>query len=90
MRCHKMVVKTSSQPVEMEPYSAKVPAQMPLRNSLLTCVTCHDMHSENITDSGEKTCFLRRTSLSLCMSCHSVHPANTDELRYLCQKLCCS
>ena len=73
MRCHKMVVKTSSHPVEMEPYSAKAPSYMPLRNNLLTCVTCHDIHSEQETDSGEKTYFLRRTSFnkgSFCISCH--------------------
>ena len=73
MPCHKMVVKTSSHPVEMEPYSAKVPTQMPLRNSLVTCVTCNDIHSENETASGEKTYYLRTTSFdkrSFCISCH--------------------
>ncbi len=73
MPCHKMVVKTSSHPIEMEPYSAKVPTQMPLRNSFVTCVTCHDIHSENETDSGEKTYFLRRVSDDkgfFCISCH--------------------
>lgn len=74
INCHRMVVKTSSHPIEMEPYSAKVPTQMPLRNGLVTCVTCHDIHSEDETDSGERTYLLRKTSSddkSFCISCHN-------------------
>ncbi|MCK4911096.1 MAG: hypothetical protein KAR83_05620 [Thermodesulfovibrionales bacterium] len=71
--CHRMVVKTSSHPVEMEPDNAEVPAGMPLRNSLLTCNTCHDIHAEKETRSGLKTYYLRSGSpgnSSACSPCH--------------------
>jgi predicted CXXCH cytochrome family protein len=71
--CHRMVMKTSSHPVEIEPYNMEIPPDMPLRNGLVTCNTCHNIHADKESESGLKTYYLRNGTPgngSACSSCH--------------------
>ncbi|RJQ13287.1 MAG: hypothetical protein C4560_14460 [Nitrospiraceae bacterium] len=72
-RCHEQINAKSSHPVNIYPSKAAVPPDLPLRNGMIACSTCHDIHKENSNVFGEKTFFLRRpyTGRSFCLSCHT-------------------
>ncbi len=73
-RCHDRINAKSSHPVNVYPSPAiTVPTDLPLRNGVVTCSTCHNIHKESVNIFGERTYFLRRpyTGRSFCISCHT-------------------
>ncbi|MBC8318079.1 MAG: hypothetical protein H8E41_09240 [Desulfobulbaceae bacterium] len=73
--CHADVYESGyMHPVNVVPEHVDIPADMPLsRSGLITCNTCHDVHSEHETGFGEKTYFLRRLERgrAFCVACHT-------------------
>jgi len=70
--CHDQITLRSSHPADIYPGAITVPADMPLRDGMITCATCHDIHGGYQNVFGEKAYFLRRpyTGRSFCISCH--------------------
>lgn len=73
--CHQDILESGFiHPVDLTPKTVKVPRDFPLsRAGLLTCNTCHDVHSPALTGFGTKSYFLRRMERgrAFCASCHS-------------------
>ncbi|MBI5100262.1 MAG: cytochrome c3 family protein [Nitrospirae bacterium] len=71
-KCHKKEVKRSSHPVDIAPQSVTVAADLPLTDGMITCNTCHNIHGDRYTLTGQKTNFLRRNSSGrdFCLICH--------------------
>jgi len=70
--CHDQITLKSSHPSDIYPVTMTIPADLPLRDGMVTCVTCHNIHGEYQNVFGEKAYFLRRpyTGRSFCISCH--------------------
>jgi len=71
--CHRIIVKTATHPVEVYPVKVKVPSDLPLQGGKITCVTCHDIHTERHEFFGFKTYQLRRPDSDIrffCIACH--------------------
>jgi len=70
--CHDQITLRSSHPADIYPVTMTIPADLPLRNGMITCTTCHNIHGEYQNVFGEKAYFLRRpyTGKSFCISCH--------------------
>jgi predicted CXXCH cytochrome family protein len=75
--CHAKTIKTSSHPVDVLPVKARVPADLPLRDGMITCNTCHDIHSDSTIVFGQKSYFLRRPTADFKFFCISCHEENT-------------
>lgn len=61
-------------PYDIKPEKIQIPRDLPLSASgLITCSTCHDVHSSYVTAYGAKTSFLRREEKgrAFCASCHT-------------------
>ena len=73
--CHADVYESGyMHPVNVVPERVGIPADMPLsRSGLITCNTCHNVHSDHETGFGEKTYFLRRLERgrAFCVACHT-------------------
>jgi predicted CXXCH cytochrome family protein len=81
--CHKKILRNSSHPVGIAPRFTSIPADLPLRDGKLTCVTCHNPHSEKRTLFGSNTYFLRRPNTDMrvfCASCHEEDPQSPGHL----------
>lgn len=69
-KCHERIDDAFSHPVEMFPYkNTVIPADMPLSERKLTCLTCHYVHPLE----GERiSTFIRRevTGRAFCTLCH--------------------
>ena len=84
--CHRQSIRASSHPVDVRPDKVKVPDDLPLRNEMITCITCHDIHSEDRLVFGIKSYFLRRPTSDMkffCISCHQesrTQPGHSDLL----------
>lgn len=76
--CHKKTVRASSHPVEIEPVNVKVPGDMPLRDGLITCVTCHDIHGSATLIYGMKSYYLRRVTVDTALYCDICHVKNME------------
>jgi|Deesub1362B_J571_1020462.scaffolds.fasta_scaffold00365_14 predicted CXXCH cytochrome family protein len=61
--CHPQRVGATEHVVDVAP-SMEVPPELPLRDGLLTCITCHDPHG------GEFEAMLRVKPRELCQRCH--------------------
>ena len=75
LTCHADIFESGyMHPVNVPPEYAQIPKDMPLsRSGLLTCNTCHNVHSDYESGFGEKTYFLRRVERgrAFCVSCHT-------------------
>ena len=73
--CHADVYDSGyMHPVNVVPEHVEIPGDMPLsRNGLITCNTCHDVHTDYETGFGERTFFLRRLERgrAFCVACHT-------------------
>lgn len=71
-KCHTEITSASSHPYDVYPVSVKIPPDLLLHDGMITCNTCHNIHMERFSLSGEKTYFTRRTKIGkeLCISCH--------------------
>jgi len=74
MTCHTTIYETGyMHPVDISPKKVKVPLDFPLSPSgTLTCATCHDIHTDQVTPYGQKSSFLRRYEKGkrFCDICH--------------------
>lgn len=71
--CHRIIMKTSSHPVGIAPWRVVVPPDLPLRDGLITCATCHNIHGEKESVFGRRTFLLRRPvshTKFFCVACH--------------------
>lgn len=71
--CHRMIVKTSSHPVDARRVNADVPSGMPLDDGRITCVTCHDVHADGAIAPDRKSYYLRvqaSDTEAFCALCH--------------------
>lgn len=70
--CHANVKGTQSHPTDIYP-SLPVPADMPLTDGKLTCITCHYVHPKENQRFAKRHYFLRRyvTGPVLCIACHT-------------------
>ncbi len=60
-------------PVDIRPRTVTIPLDMPLSSDgMLTCNTCHDVHTSPVTPLGTPSSFLRRIESGrvFCISCH--------------------
>jgi predicted CXXCH cytochrome family protein len=66
----------SSHPVDVYPITTTIPPDLPLRNRMVVCITCHNIHAERFRPLGEKTYYLRRPGAgrAFCMACHKEKP----------------
>lgn len=82
MTCHTDLFDNGfMHPVDMRPKKISIPLDLPLdENGLMTCNTCHDVHSNHETPRGKESHFLRRLERgkAFCNSCHN--PAKNDGL----------
>jgi len=72
-RCHRDLLNRYNHPIDVIPVNAEIPPDMPLSyRGVLTCSTCHDIHSPAYTPFGGKTLFLRRFTRGrlFCIVCH--------------------
>ena len=72
--CHPDILASGFlHPVDIVPDKVRIPADFPLSHTgMITCNTCHDVHSPVITGFGDKSYFLRRheRGRAFCLSCH--------------------
>lgn len=71
--CHLKVKQKRSHPTDIYPVIS-IPADMPLVDGRLTCITCHYTHPEENVNFPEDNHFLRRLSKGMyfCMTCHEI------------------
>lgn len=81
MSCHTTLYdKGYMHPVDITPINVHVPLDFPLSpTGLITCATCHDIHTEPETPNGKRSYFLRRYEKGkpFCNICHQ----DTDSLQ---------
>jgi len=71
--CHAAIAETYSHPINIVPEKVRIPKDLPLSfEGLLTCSTCHNIHSSSVTPMGTPSLFLRRiaSGRSFCIICH--------------------
>lgn len=70
--CHTQITLKSSHPADIYPEATTIPPDLPLKNGMIACTTCHNIHGEYQNAFGEKAYFLRRpyTGREFCISCH--------------------
>ncbi|MBI4654639.1 MAG: cytochrome c3 family protein [Nitrospirae bacterium] len=70
--CHAQITLKSSHPADIYPGATTIPPDLPLKNGMIACTTCHNIHGEYQNVFGEKAYFLRRpyTGREFCISCH--------------------
>jgi len=71
--CHSKVREKKSHPVDINP-TFSIPADMPLVDGRLTCITCHYVHPKENMDFMDSNYFLRRLTKGMyfCIICHEV------------------
>lgn len=85
LTCHQDIFDEGyMHPVDIRAKGVQVPIDFPLSgNGLITCVTCHDVHSSARNNYGRKTNFLRRQAhgKAFCDICHlnTLRGTNTHE-----------
>lgn len=74
MTCHTTLYeKGYMHPVDITPMKVRVPFDFPLSpTGTITCATCHDVHTDQETPTGQKSSFLRRFEKGkrFCDICH--------------------
>lgn len=69
-KCHEKIESSFSHPVEMYPYkNTIIPADMPLTERMVTCLTCHYVHP---IEGDRVSTFIRREAAgrTFCVLCH--------------------
>ncbi len=71
--CHSKVKEKQSHPVDIYP-TLSIPADMPLVEGRLTCITCHYVHPNENMDFIDNKYILRRLTKGMyfCITCHEV------------------
>jgi len=71
--CHSELESQKSHPVNIYP-SMKIPADLPLVNGKLSCITCHFVHPENTIGFIMDNNLLRRQTRGIlfCTTCHKI------------------
>ena len=71
--CHAGIKQQPSHPVDIYPETS-VPADMPLVNGKLSCISCHFVHPFSISNKRSSYYLLRRPGkgLTFCSPCHGV------------------
>ncbi len=72
-KCHKVGKQKLSHPIEIIP-EKYIPADMPLVNGEMTCITCHFVHSASVLNVKFTRYFLRRPGRGqlFCSTCHKI------------------
>jgi len=72
--CHREVTEVMSHPTNIYP-NIPVPADMPLTDGKLTCLTCHYVHPKKEKQPTERHYFLRRLvrESHFCRVCHEIN-----------------
>lgn len=80
--CHRKTTRRSSHPVDMAPRIVRIPADLPLMNGMVTCITCHNIHADRFDGFGKKTYFLRRSpsGRDFCIACHETNTAKNSHI----------
>lgn len=71
--CHTKIAETYSHPINIVPRGIVIPEDFPLSyRYVLTCSSCHDIHSSPVTPYGTDSNLLRRyaSGRSFCIICH--------------------
>lgn len=80
--CHVDIFESGfMHPYDVKPEKVQIPRDFPLSSSgLITCSTCHNVHSSYMTAYGIKTSFLRREEKgrAFCASCHTQRSLSGD------------
>ncbi len=71
--CHEDIKQNQSHPVDISP-EAPIPADMPLVNGKLSCITCHFVHPSSIKQKKFNYFLLRRPGKGVvfCSVCHGI------------------
>ncbi len=73
-QCHADIFDSGyMHPIDIRPETVDIPRDFPLSSvGMITCNTCHDVHSSNNLPLGGKSYFLRRLEQgkAFCASCH--------------------
>lgn len=71
--CHKDITQNQSHPVDITPETS-IPADLPLVNGKLSCITCHFVHPFSIKYKKLNYFLLRRPGkgLMFCNACHKI------------------
>jgi predicted CXXCH cytochrome family protein len=73
--CHTDSRQQISHPIDISP-GISVPYDMPLEDGMLSCITCHYVHSFSVQDKRSSYSFLRRSGKgpAFCSACHGIDP----------------
>lgn len=73
-KCHRDIRQNQSHPVDIPP-EVPIPADMPLMDGKLTCVTCHFVHPSSLRHRPFSKFLLRRPGrgVMFCSACHDIN-----------------
>jgi predicted CXXCH cytochrome family protein len=77
VRCHGDRNDAFSHPLNIVPEMC-LPAEMPLENGRMACLTCHFAHSQNVEERPRNRALLRKSGrgVHFCSSCHGLRASD--------------